>query len=110
MDKKTLAIVSYITIIGWIIAYINYNNSTEKASLTRYHLKQALGIGIIGIVLGVVVNVIATIIPSLAMILSLSYLALLVLWIFGIMNAMNEKETPVPLVGQMFEDKFDFIK
>jgi uncharacterized membrane protein len=110
MDKKTLSIISYITIIGWIIAYVNYNNSTNKESLSRYHLKQSLGVAIIGIVFGIVVNVLAMIIPALAMIFSLASLVILVLWIFGIINAANEHEKPVPVVGAMFENKFDFIK
>ena len=32
MDKKTTAIVGYITIIGWLIAYFSYKNQ-EKVSV-----------------------------------------------------------------------------
>jgi uncharacterized membrane protein len=110
MDKKTLSIVSYITIIGWVIAYVSYNNGTEKASLSRYHLKQSLGVGILGIIIGIIINVIAFMVPSLATILSLASLVILVFWVFGIINAVNEQEKPVPVVGGMFENKFDFIK
>jgi uncharacterized membrane protein len=110
MDKKTLSIISYITIIGWIIAYVNYNKSTEKSSLTSYHLKQSLGIGILGILFAIVINVLAIVVPSLAGVLSLANLAILILWIFGIINAMNEQEKPVPVVGDMFTNKFSFIK
>jgi uncharacterized membrane protein len=49
-------------------------------------------------------------VPSLATILSLASLVILVFWVFGIINAMNEQEKPVPVVGGMFENKFDFIK
>ncbi len=110
MDKKTISIISYITIIGWVIAYVSHNNSTEKASLSRYHLKQSLGVAILGILLGIVLNVLAMVLPSLAVILSLASFAILVLWIFGIINAVNQQEKPVPVVGAMFENKFGFIK
>lgn len=110
MNNKTLAIVSYITIIGWLIAYFSYKDSISKNNLTKYHLKQSLGLGIIGIIFGVVIQVIAFALPSLVTILSLFSLVVLVLWVFGIINAANEQEKPLPVVGGMFEDKFDFIK
>jgi len=109
MDKKTLSIVSYITIIGWLIAYFSYKNDATKPSLVRYHLKQGLGIAIISILLSIVLTIIGKIVPTLASILSLANIGILVLWILGIINAANEKETPVPVVGKMFEDKFAFL-
>lgn len=110
MDKKTISIISYITIIGWVVAYVSHNNSPEKASLSRYHLKQSLGVAIIGIIAGIIFNVLAVAIPALALVFSLVSLAVVVLWVFGIINAVNQQEKPVPIVGAMFENKFDFIK
>jgi uncharacterized membrane protein len=110
MNKKTLAIISYVTIIGWLIAYFSYKDSTDKSSFTRYHLKQSLGLGIAGLAYGVIINIIASIIPALLTILSLANLLIVVLWVLGIINASNEVEKPLPVVGNMFVDKFDFIK
>jgi uncharacterized membrane protein len=110
MDKKTISIISYITIIGWVVGYVSHNNSAEKASLSRYHLKQSLGVAIIGIIAGIIFNVLAVAIPALALVFSLVSLAVVVLWVFGIINAVNQQEKPVPIVGAMFENKFDFIK
>ena len=110
MDKKTLSIISYITIIGWAIAYSQYNSLPVKDSLTKFHLKQSLGIGILGVMLFVVLTIVGIILPGLATILSLANFGILALWIFGIINANNEQETPVPVVGGIFVDKFDFIK
>lgn len=110
MDRKTLSIISYITIIGWIIAYVNYNQLAVKNSLTKFHLKQALGIAILGIVVAVVLTIVSIAVPTLASILSLANLGILVLWVLGIINASNEQEIPVPVVGKFFTDKFNFIK
>ena len=112
MTNKTLSIISYITIIGWLIAYFSYKDKPagEKSTLVNYHLKQSLGIAILGIVIGVAISIIAAVVPSLASILSLANLAILILWILGIINANNEVEKPVPVVGGMFEDKFEFIQ
>ncbi len=110
MNNKTLSIISYITIIGWLISYFSYKDKFPKSSLVSYHLKQSLGVAVLGIVFSVAINIIAMVVPTLAGILSLANIVILVLWVFGIINAMNEIEKPVPVVGSFFEDKFDFIK
>lgn len=110
MSNKTLSIVSYITIIGWLISYFSYKDVNPKSPLVNYHLKQALGVAILGLAFGIIINIVAMIVPALAMILSLANITILILWIFGIINASNEVEKPVPLIGRIFENRFDFIK
>jgi uncharacterized membrane protein len=41
----------------------------------------------------------------------LGYIGLInfALMIIGIINAANETEKPLPLIGKMFEDKFAFV-
>lgn len=46
MDGKSIAIISYLTIIGWIIAYVMYGNN--KSQLAIYHLRQSLFIMLAG--------------------------------------------------------------
>jgi uncharacterized membrane protein len=48
--------------------------------------------------------------PSASILFTIIGLGIFVLWIIGIVNAVNEEEKPVPLVGNLFVDKFDFIK
>jgi uncharacterized membrane protein len=118
MDKKTLSIISYITIIGWIVSFIIYNNEPIKSPLVRFHLQQALGLAVVQILAGIVFWLLVMIMPFIviqfALIYSLIYyavyLGLFVLIIIGIINAANEQEKTVPLVGNLFVDKFDFIK
>lgn len=106
MDKKTLSIVSYITIIGWLIAY--FSNS-EKTSLAKYHLKQSFGLFLTSVVVGIILGVLLSIIP-IPFIDNIYSLAILVLIIIGILNASKEEEKPLPIIGAMFENKFDFIQ
>jgi len=117
MDKKTMAIVSYITIIGWLISFFSYKDK-EKNSLVSYHLKQAFGLFVtmfcINIALRILITIfsainlisIVGIIGLLAMLLSVTYLVLLII---GIITASKEEEKPLPIIGKMFEGKFDFI-
>ncbi len=106
MDKKTLSIISYITIIGWLVAY--FSNS-EKSTLAKYHLKQSFGLFLISVVVGIILGVLLAIIP-IPFIDNIYSLGILVLMILGIVNANSEEEKPLPIIGTMFEDKFDFIQ
>lgn len=109
MKDKTLAIVAYCTIIGWIIAYVKYKETPERSPLVRYHLAQALGVFIAGVAIGIIVNIVASVIPSLGVLLSVAGLLPLILLIFGIITASNEAQRPVPVIGKVFENKFSFL-
>lgn len=106
MNNKTLSIVSYITLIGWLIAY--FSGKENANSLLKYHLKQSLGLMIVSVIFNIALTVLANIIPSLS-ILGFLGLIFLVLLIIGIINAANEVQKPLPIIGKMFENKFAFI-
>lgn len=116
MDKKTLSIVSYLTIIGWLVSYFIYKGQ-EKNTLASYHLRQAFGLGITSVIYGILVNILVTIFVMISislasvvsMILSLISLLFLVLLVIGILNANKEEEKPLPIIGKYFEGKFNFI-
>lgn len=108
MNQKTLSILSYVTIIGWIIAYVKSKELQPKNDLVAYHLEQGLGFFILSILVNVILTVVVAVVPALGILNYLS-LILLVLWVFGIINAVNEQKKPIPLVGAMFENKFSFL-
>ena len=106
MSKKTLSVVSYITLIGWLIAFFS---GKEKAdSLLRYHLRQALGLAIVSIILNIVLRIITSATPSLSFLGMVGWV-ITVFWVIGMINAANGAEKPIPLIGKMFERKFSFI-
>lgn len=109
MSNKTLSILSYITIIGWIIAFVKGKDLNPKSDLVNYHLKQGFGLFIFTFILNIILTAIVSAVPSLAFI---SYIGILflIIWVFGIINAVNEEKKPLPLIGKMFENKFGFIK
>lgn len=106
MDKKTISIISYITIIGWLIAYFS---NKEKSSLAKFHLKQSFGLFIVAIVLGIVLGILLSFIP-IPFVDNIYTIGILVLMVLGILNASKEEEKPLPIIGSMFVDKFDFIQ
>lgn len=105
MNNKTLSIVSYITLIGWVIAYIIGKDKADD--LLKFHLKQSLGLVIFSIIWGFLLNIIITIF-NLPIIGILGLVSLLLI-IIGIINAANGIKKPLPVIGSMFEDKFAFI-
>lgn len=107
--NKTLAIIAYVTIIGWVVAYFEYKKQTEKSPLVRYHLGQSLGIFIVSVVLSIAIGIVASVIPSLGTLLSIAGLLPLILLVLGAITASNEACRPVPVVGKLFENKFSFL-
>lgn len=97
-EGKNIAVISYITIIGLIIAFVM--NSDKKDAFASYHIKQSLGMAITGIALGVI-----GLIPILGWIINiLGIFIILYMWIMGLVNAINEKTKPVPLLGKKYEE------
>ncbi|WP_312511541.1 DUF4870 domain-containing protein [Chryseobacterium culicis] len=105
MDNKTLSIVSYITLLGWLISFII--GKEKSNSLLKYHLKQSLGLIIFSIILSITLNVLMMV-TKIGILGILGFIPL-VLMIIGIINAANNVEKPLPMIGKMFEDKFSFI-
>ena len=106
MTNRTMAIVAYITLIGWVISYGNYRGADDKSSFVRYHLTQSLGVMIFSIILSVAIGILAGILPALATLFYIITLVPLVLMLMGIITASNNAERPVPLIGKMVEGKF----
>jgi uncharacterized membrane protein len=112
-DKgKTVAILSYITIIGFIIALVMNNDEQNKSDLGVFHLRQALGIYLTGIVFSIAQGIFLFI-PFLGWIINaaimLSMLALFVFWILGLLAAINSEKKAVPFVGKLYQDLFGSI-
>lgn len=91
---KTMAIVSYITWIGLLVAFIV--NNDKKNPFTAFHIGQSLRVAI----LGIANYVLSMFLPSSLGILStVISILVLVLWVLGIINAINLKEKPLPIIG-----------
>jgi uncharacterized membrane protein len=100
MEGKSIAIISYITIIGWIVAYIMHGNN--KSPLGAFHIRQSLFLMICGFTTAIA-QMLFVFIPFLgwliSMLLYFVLLGLFVLWIMGLIAAINGEEKPVPLLG-----------
>ncbi len=104
---KTIAILSYCTLIGWIIAFVMHGN--EKTKFGAYHLRQGLGLMCIGLVIFIISFMFIFMMPALYFGFRLLNLGILALAIMGIMNANNGKAEPMPLIGDFFDKLFSGI-
>lgn len=110
---KTVGIVAYITLIGFIIAIvINNDKKGEEKNFGAFHLRQSLGIIVaaIGVMIGlaILIAILSAISLSLGFTLGgilypLMYLAILAMVIIGIINAANGEKKPLPLIGEFIE-------
>lgn len=105
VDGKSIAIISYLTIIGWLIAYIMHGSN--KSQLGAFHLRQSLFLMLTGFAVSIC-QWIFFLLPILGWIISIILyfvlLGLLVLWIIGLIAAINGEEKPVPLLGTKAQD------
>jgi len=105
-NSKTIGIVAYLTLIGWIVAFIMHNNN--KSEYSAFHVRQGLGLMILYIVVWIINFAIAMAgIPFVGYIL---LLGIFVLWLLGFIGAVQGEKKLVPGIGQMFQDWFKGIQ
>ncbi len=96
-EGKTMAIISYITLIGTLIAFIM--NNDKKNEFAKFHIGQALRAGIAGILISVI-GTILVMVTGIGIFSILGYAG----WIFlilGIMNAAGLKVAKLPIIGSI---------
>lgn len=98
-DDKTLASISYITLLGTIIATIL--NNDKKNPFASFHIRQALGIFLLFMALGYPIGYFDN-----WMISSALWVSIFVLWIYGFIGALQGEMRSVPLVGDLFQKIF----
>ncbi|WP_299627225.1 hypothetical protein [uncultured Tenacibaculum sp.] len=101
-EGKTNAIISYLTIIGTIVAIV-LNNSSKNA-FASFHIRQNIGLNIF------------LILNSWLILRLFGYFGyfivgalIAVLWFIGLMGAINGDEKKSPIVGDLFQDWFKSI-
>ncbi|CAZ98215.1 DUF4870 domain-containing protein [Zobellia galactanivorans] len=98
IDKgKTMAIISYITLIGTLVAYIM--NNKEQNEFAKFHIGQALRAWLTGIVVSIIAAVLI-VVTGIGLLSYLQYIGL-ILAVIGLMNAVNGKAEKIPLVGDI---------
>ena len=103
-EDRTVAILSYITLIGFIVAIVIH--SSKKTELGAFHLRQVLGLIVTGIGFGIcaMVMVFIPIIGWIAIVAG--WITMLVFVIMGFISAVTGQKKPVPLLGEKYQQWF----
>ena len=101
-NGKTIAIISYITFIGTIVAFIM--NSNQRNTFAAFHIRQTLGLSLFSFINSIfLVRFVGTyVVGAIA-------LGLLVLWIIGLVGAIQGEQKKIPLFADIFQDWFKSI-
>ena len=101
-EGKSPAIIAYLTIIGTIIAY--FMNNDSKNPFASFHIRQGLGINITFYMLALLVSLFDSWFVTIGF-----YIFIFVLWIYGMMGAIQGERNEVPLLGSYFQKWFSTI-
>ena len=106
-EDHTVAILTYLTIIGFIVAIVMH--SSKKTALGAFHLRQGLGLFITCIVIWIPC-VIISLIPMVNLLMVLLWplvgLSLFALWLMGLIAAVNGQQKLMPVVGVHYQKWF----
>jgi len=86
-ERKFIAVISYLTIIGWLVALIFHNKHETK--FTKLHLQQALFLHLLSLIF------------AFNSFLKIFNVLVLVFWIIGIIDASMGRKKPLPLIGKI---------
>ena len=103
-EDRTVAILSYVTIIGFIIAIVMH--SSKKTQLGSFHLRQVLGLFVTGVCFWpcTIVLIFIPILGWLAILLG--WVAMFVLVVMGFIGAVTGQQKPVPVLGAHYQKWF----
>lgn len=98
-DGKTIAIISYITFIGTIVAY--FMNQNKRNSFASFHIRQAIGLFSLSFAVSFLGRLID--LGWLSQLLSFGVFALIIM---GLLGAVQGQEKRIPYLGDQFQEWF----
>ena len=99
----------YLTIFGFIVAAVLFASSDEKRSVDQFHLRQSFGLYVTGLFFYFVYKISGTELVSADLSSLIVLIPLMILWFLGFKAAMEDKESPLPLVGRIYQKWFAFV-
>lgn len=98
-EGKTMAIISYITWIGTVVAFIM--NNDKRNYFASFHIRQNIGLALLSLANTFVIARISD-----GWTVAIFAIGILILRIIGLIGAIQNEEKPIPLFGDLFQDWF----
>ncbi len=96
-DEVLFGTISYITLLGWIIALLAIKG--RRTHFVTFHLRQALGINL--------TIMLFAWIPVLGWILGI---VMFVFWLIALIGAAQYRAEPIPVLGDFYQRLFEGIR
>jgi hypothetical protein len=116
-NGKTAGIISYFSIIGWLIAFLAMHKD-NKTEIGSYQLRQTLLLYILAIGFYIAIEIIMSmlffmgafgLVIALGSLIWIAGIGIFVLWIIGLIGAINGEKKPIPLIGEKAQTMFPGI-
>jgi len=105
-NGKTIGIIAYLSLIGWIIAFVMHSsNKTEQGA---YHIRQMLGLMILYAIAWVIGFGIALVLGT-GFVSWILLIGVFVLWLLSFLGALQGEKKPTLLLGAQFQEWFKGI-
>lgn len=101
-DPKLVSILSYLTFIGWLVAYFVFYPKNRSA-LGAFHLRQTLLLYIIGLGASIIGR--GHILPN-AFISGVLGIVMFVIWVIGFIGALKGEYKKMPIIGDWAQQWF----
>lgn len=101
-DGKSLAIASYLTILGSLIAMSM--NSEKKNPFASFHIRQSLGLNFSFFLLGFIIAYFDNFGVTFGF-----WTFFFILWIYGFAGALQGKQQLIPILGNLFQKIFKTV-
>ena len=119
-DKSKITAVLTYFIVGFFI-YL-FDENIQKSKLVKFHIKQALNVFVISLVLSILQTLLSPVfsifslipvlgdimVTSIISIFALLNVGLFILWIFGIVYASRKKLKNIPIIGKFAKKYLTF--
>ena len=107
-EDTTVALLAYLTPIafgiGIVIAIVMHNG--KKTTLGAYHLRQSLGLLLTALaswVPCIIISMIPFVQVLMLLVGPLLGITFFVLWVMGLLSAINGQMKPLPVVGEYYQ-------
>ncbi|WP_159023459.1 hypothetical protein [Formosa sp. L2A11] len=101
-EGKNLAVISYLTFVGLIIAIIM--NLEKRNTFTSFHIRQMLGL----VIMVLVSNMIEKYLNS--WLGTLCWFASAAGWLYAFYHVIIGQQKPIPFIGEYFQEWFRNVR
>jgi uncharacterized membrane protein len=97
-EGKTNATISYLTIIGTLIAFVL---NKDKNAFANFHIRQNIGLNVLYFINQYIIYKYVNWIVG-----SIIGITIFVLWIIGLSGVLKGEKKMVPFIGEQFQEWF----